>query len=231
MLDFLVGFKEAQVDEKVCKEEKKEELIGAAAPAGSMHQAPRPTAAKSRAEARIVDSLRQAPWHAWRKNPARAGQIDAHVDTHEAAVPQVDTHEAAGVPPPTIGAFPPNVPDEETIKVFEGEFDSMPPDLQLAAAREASEPAASSSAEVDDEIRGLIPSASPEALERIFNEEFDTWSPGLKIAAARAGLAPNQSWRDKSTRVGWRSKRGGSGPGSQKWKRGRDNDWWWNDNW
>ena len=72
------------------------------------------------------------------------------------------------------------------------------------------------------------PSSTVQEGTKICEEEFDTWTPDLKRAAAIAGVAPNQSWRTKGG-AGWRSKRGGTGPGSQKWKHARGNNWWWTD--
>ena len=91
---------------------------------------------------------------------------------------------------------------------------------------DASQPTGSksSSHEVD------TPSFTADEVTKIDAEEFDTWDPDLKRAAAIGGLAPNQSWRVKGG-AGWRSKRGGSGPGSQKWKHARGTDWWRNDSW
>ena len=91
---------------------------------------------------------------------------------------------------------------------------------------DASQPTGSksSSHEVD------TPSCTADEVTKIDAEEFDTWDPDLKRAAAIGGLAPNQSWRVKGG-AGWRSKRGGSGPGSQKWKHARGTDWWRNDSW
>ena len=133
---------------------------------------------------------------------------------------EVDSAPAKEFDHPRPSAPPEANQVDQTNPVGASATPAQPGQIDAAAAIDNVPAGSSSSSHGVD-----TPSSTVQEGTKISEEEFDTWTPDLKRAAAIAGLAPNQSWRTKGG-AGWRSKRGGTGPGSQKWKHARGNDWW-----
>ena len=210
----------ARVDEPVIpKEEKKEELgpmeepidPHAAAPARSMHQAPAARGsvdAKKEVGAPHCSANGVDPGiHASR--PARSSSSSYKVVAPSSSAHGVDQR---------VDASQPTGSKSSSYKVDAPSSSAHGVDQGIDASRPAG--SKSSSHEVD------TPSFSAREatkIDKIDAELFDKFTPAEKRAAAILDLAPNQSWRTKGG-AGWRSKRGGSGPGSQKWKNDRFNE-------